>query len=160
MFLCNSQFLRIKNSTSTLRCIKSLSKPGKNKMHLIGKCDNEHMNSFLVLRGARKVGIQLIQAVMVPPICLAIYITRNDTNKATSAFDRKNALVLSRAIGTLSEWNKVIQVTKAIEHTKTTDNSETFVNSNLMTPHQTVLAELAPGAQVPCVHNQPEACEH
>ena len=94
-----------------------------------------------------------LQEVMVPVRDDTNYDLTNGTLEATSAFERKDALLVSPALFILTEGKTMLHVTNAHLQTKTLDRCITVAKFKVINPQQVANTKPVPHAQVLLMHN-------
>ena len=129
-------------------------------MQVRKKSDSYYLKSFIELQTTHKMVIPPFQQVLVPARGEATYGTTNGGVEATSAFERRDALVVSPALVTLTEGKTMLHITNPHSHTYTVDKFVAVTNFKLMTPQQAVNTKPVPHAHMLLKNNHPEEREH
>ena len=100
------------------------------------KSDKKYLNIFIELQTTQKMVISPFQQVMVPDRGEAIYVPTNRAVEATPAFEKRDALLVSLALVTLTQGKTMLQITNPHNNTYTLDRSKAVANFKVMTPQQ------------------------
>ena len=100
------------------------------------------------------------QQAMVPVRSVATYAPTNGAVKALPAIERRDALLVSPALFTLTEGKTMLQITNPHSHTYTLDSCVAVAIFKVMTPQQAANTKPLLHAHVLLMNNHPEECKH
>ena len=124
------------------------------------KSNEKNLNKIMKLRTTQKMVITSFQQVMIPVRIEITYGPTNGAVKAPPAFERRDALLVSTALVTLTEGKTKLQINKPHSHTYALDSCEDVANFKVMKPQQAANTKPVPHALVLLMNNHPEECEH
>ena len=126
----------------------------------VRKNSKKNMKSFVELQTTQKMVIPPFQELMVLVRGEATYAPTNGVVKATLAFERRDALLVSPPLVTLTEGKMMLQITNPHIHTYTHDNCVAVDTFKLTTPQQAANTEPVRHAHVLLMNNHQEDCQH
>ena len=105
-------------------------------MQVRKKSDNKYLNIYIELQTTQKMVIPPFQQVMVPDRGETTYAPTNRAVEATPAFEKRDALLVSPALVTLTQWKTMLQITNPHNDTYTLDRFNAVANFKVMTRQQ------------------------
>ena len=104
--------------------------------------------------------ISPFQQVMVPVWGDATHAPTNGAAEATPEIEKRDSLLVSAALVSLTEGKTTLQITNPHSHTCTLDSCVAVDNFKVMTAQQAAKTKPVPHAHVLLMNNHPEECEH
>ena len=129
-------------------------------MQVRKKSNTKYLNSFIQIQKTEKMVIPPFQKFMLPIRVEATYVLTNGAVEATTAFGKRDTLLVSPAMVTLTESKTMLQITNPRRHTYTLDSCVNVANFKVMKMQQAANTKPVPHTHVLLMNNHQREFEH